>query len=162
MSERMTNMEEKLNNVETLLRQLLAHSGIEPAIPAAVEDPDPEPESEPATLQRQNTQATYESTSSYSNNTSEEQPNPHDYASSPPPIPPPPQSPPASSGYMSGNNDTPRRPVPGSVPPPPENPEELEKEEAAVAELEKSDKDYLNELKVTIAEQEYVLLYPLV
>lgn len=32
--------------------------------------------------------------------------------------------------------------------------EELEKEEAAVAELEKSDKDYLNELKVSIAEQE--------
>lgn len=36
--------------------------------------------------------------------------------------------------------------------------EELEQEEAAVAELEKSDKDYLNELKVTIAEQEYVIL----
>lgn len=36
--------------------------------------------------------------------------------------------------------------------------EELEQEEAAVAELEKSDKDYLNELKVTIAEQEYAFL----
>ena len=34
--------------------------------------------------------------------------------------------------------------------------EELEKEEAAIAELEKSDKDYLNELKVSIAEQESV------
>ena len=33
---------------------------------------------------------------------------------------------------------------------------ELEQEEAAIAELEKSDKDYLNELKVSIAEQEYV------
>ena len=32
--------------------------------------------------------------------------------------------------------------------------DELEKEEAAVAELEKSDKEYLNELKVSIAEQE--------
>lgn len=36
--------------------------------------------------------------------------------------------------------------------------EELEQEEAAVVELEKSDKDYLNELKVTIAEQEYAFL----
>jgi hypothetical protein len=34
--------------------------------------------------------------------------------------------------------------------------EVLEKEEAAIADLEKSDKDYLNELKVSIAEQEYV------
>ncbi|GJE85895.1 Spc7 kinetochore protein-domain-containing protein [Phanerochaete sordida] len=32
--------------------------------------------------------------------------------------------------------------------------EELEKEEAAVAELEKSDKEYLNDLKVSIAEQD--------
>ncbi len=31
---------------------------------------------------------------------------------------------------------------------------ELEKEEKDVSELEKSDKDYLNELKMTIAEQE--------
>lgn len=38
--------------------------------------------------------------------------------------------------------------------------EELEKEEAAVAELEKSDKDYLSELKTSIAEQEYVFLSP--
>ena len=33
---------------------------------------------------------------------------------------------------------------------------ELRQEETDVAELQNSDKDYLNELKVSIAEQEYV------
>lgn len=37
--------------------------------------------------------------------------------------------------------------------------DELEKEEAAVAELEMSDKEYLNELKVSIAEQELVIYH---
>ena len=36
---------------------------------------------------------------------------------------------------------------------------ELEQEQADIAEIEGSDKEYLNELKVTIAEQEYVLYF---
>lgn len=37
--------------------------------------------------------------------------------------------------------------------------QELEKERAEVAEVEASDQDYLNELKASIAEQKYILVF---
>lgn len=36
---------------------------------------------------------------------------------------------------------------------------ELEKEEADIAEIESSDKNFLSDLKVSIAEQEYVTMF---
>lgn len=105
MSQRMTKMEDKLGNIETLLQQLLAQSGGAPSpAPSAPE-------------QTANTKRSLES--SYSDNESEGHPNPHEYVSSPAPLVPNQQSPPPTSGYTPGNNDTPRRPGPPPAPPAP-------------------------------------------